>query len=206
MTSKEITSAFFQHMINKVIGGRDEVFKIYINISDRWPNRNVQELMLNLKSVRTDAQFEHVDECLSSIIGRISSDTGSALAEGVYVVIDCGHSGMVCFQPLNSYIRSDTLDRTLAWPRSQLDRNTRSIDGRTIPQVLERSTWPWKMQCELSTGPMAPCLLRATSGKYLSASTNTTNQSQKRRYLRGVDLQKMNGRQSWAAPSWPITA
>jgi hypothetical protein len=54
------------------------VFKIYMNISDRWPNRNVQELMLKLKSVRTDAQFGHVDECLSSIIGRISSDTGSA--------------------------------------------------------------------------------------------------------------------------------
>jgi hypothetical protein len=102
ITSKEIAIAFFRHMISEVIGGRDEVFKIYMNISDRWPNRNVQELMLNLKSVRTDAQFEHVDECLSSIIGRISSDTGSASAEGVYVVIDCGHSGMVCFQPLNS--------------------------------------------------------------------------------------------------------
>jgi hypothetical protein len=43
-----------------------------------------------------------VDECLSSIIGRISSDTGSASAEGVYVVIDCGHSGMVCFQPIQN--------------------------------------------------------------------------------------------------------
>jgi hypothetical protein len=71
MTSKEIAIAFFRHMISEVIGGRDEVFKIYMNISDRWPNRNVQELMLNLKSVRTDAQFEHVDECLSSIIGRM---------------------------------------------------------------------------------------------------------------------------------------
>ncbi|GAB7336925.1 hypothetical protein MBLNU13_g01768t2 [Cladosporium sp. NU13] len=94
MTSKEIAIAFFRHMISEVIGGRDEAFKIYMNISDRWPNRNVQELMLSLKSVRTDAHFEHVDECLSSIIGRISSDTGSASAEGVYVVIDCGHSGM----------------------------------------------------------------------------------------------------------------
>jgi hypothetical protein len=102
MTSKEIAIAFFQHMISEVIGGRDQVFKIYMNISDRWPNRNVQELMLSLKSVRTDAQFEHVDECLSSIIGRISSDTGSASAGGVYVVIDCGHSGMVCFQPQDS--------------------------------------------------------------------------------------------------------
>jgi hypothetical protein len=181
MTSKEIAIAFFRHMISEVTGGRDEVFKIYMNISDRWPNRNVQELMLSLKSVRTDAQFEHVDECLSSIIGRISSDTGSASAEGVYVVIDCGHSGMVCFQPQNSYIRSNTPDRTLALPRSQLDRNTRFADGKIIPQVLERSTWPWKMQCELSTGLIAPFLLRATSGKFLSASASTTNLSRKLR-------------------------
>ena len=206
MTSKEIAIAFFRHMISEVIGGRDEVFKIYMNISDRWPNRNVQELMLSLKSVRTDAQFEHVDECLSSIIGRISSDTGSASAEGVYVVIDCGHSGMVCFQLRDSYIRSDTPDRTLVWLRLQLDPSTRSIDGRIIPQVLERSTWPWKMRCELLTGLTAPCLLRATSGRFLSASTSISNRSQNLRYLRGVDLQKMNGRQSWAAPSWPITA
>ena len=35
MTAKEIAIAFFRHMISEVIGGRDEVFKIYINISDR---------------------------------------------------------------------------------------------------------------------------------------------------------------------------
>ena len=96
-TSKEIAIAFFRHMVTEVVEGRKELFKIYTNISDRWPNRNVQELMLGLQSVRPDAQFEHVDECLSSIIGRISSNTGSESVEGVYVVIDCGHSGMVCF-------------------------------------------------------------------------------------------------------------
>jgi hypothetical protein len=35
-------------MISEVIGQRDETFKIYMNISDRWPNSNVQELMLSL--------------------------------------------------------------------------------------------------------------------------------------------------------------
>ena len=99
MTAKEIAIAFFRHMVSEVIRGRDEVFKIYMNISDRWPNRNVQELMLSLQSVRIDAQFENVDECLSSIMGRISTNTGSGPVEGVYVVIDCGHSGMVCFKP-----------------------------------------------------------------------------------------------------------
>ena len=95
MTSKEVAVAFFRHMISEVIGQRDETFKIYMNISDRWPNSNVQELMLSLQGLKTDAQFEHVDECLSSIIGRISSSAGSVSAGGVYVVVDCGHSGMV---------------------------------------------------------------------------------------------------------------
>lgn len=48
MISKEVAVAFFRHMINEVIGQSDEVFKIYINISDRWRNSNVQELMLSL--------------------------------------------------------------------------------------------------------------------------------------------------------------
>jgi hypothetical protein len=95
MTSKEVAVAFFRHMISEVIGKRDETFKIYMNISDRWPNSNVQELMLSFQGLGADAQFEHVDECLSSIIGRISSSAGSVSAGGVYVVVDCGHSGMV---------------------------------------------------------------------------------------------------------------
>jgi hypothetical protein len=95
MTSKEVAVAFFRHMISEVVGQRDGMFKIYMNISDRWPNSNVQELMLSFQSLRKNAQFEHVDECLSSIIGRISSSTGSVSAGGVYVVVDCGHSGMV---------------------------------------------------------------------------------------------------------------
>lgn len=117
MTSKEIAIAFFRHMISEVIGVRDETFKVYMNISDRWPNRNVQELMLSLESVRPDAQFEHVDECLSSIVGRISSNAGSGPAEGVYVVIDYGHSGMVCIKPEKIYAQSDALHRMWVLPK-----------------------------------------------------------------------------------------
>jgi len=95
MTSKEIAIAFFRHMVSEVIGGRDEAFVIKMNTSDRWPNRNVQELMVSLRSLDIDAEFENVDECFSSVVGRISSITGSEPVEGVYVVIDCGHSGMV---------------------------------------------------------------------------------------------------------------
>jgi hypothetical protein len=84
MTSKEIAIAFLRHITSEVIGGKEEVFKIYMNISDRWPNRNVQELMLSLRGVRTDAQFEHVDECFSSIIGRISSDTRTSRSIGFH--------------------------------------------------------------------------------------------------------------------------
>jgi hypothetical protein len=49
MTSKDVAVAFFRHMISEVIGQRDKTFKIYINISDRWPNSNVQELMLSFQ-------------------------------------------------------------------------------------------------------------------------------------------------------------
>jgi hypothetical protein len=82
MTSKEIAIAFLRHMISEVIAEKEEVFKINMNISDRWLNRNAQELMLSLRDVRTAARFEHVDECFSSIIGRISSDTRTSRSIG----------------------------------------------------------------------------------------------------------------------------
>jgi len=141
MTSKEITDAFFSHRVSEVIGGRDEALEIDINISDRWFNRNVQELMLSLRNLGFDAEFENVDECLNSILGRISSITGSESVEGVYVVIDCGHSGMVCFKSEDCRAQSDALDRMLASPRSRPDRNTRFTDRRITLLVLARSTW-----------------------------------------------------------------
>ena len=95
MTSKEVAVAFFRHMIGEVIGQRNETFKIYMNISDRWPNSNVQELMLSFQGLGAEAQFEPVDECLGSVIGRISSSASSVSAGRVYVVLDCDHSGMV---------------------------------------------------------------------------------------------------------------
>lgn len=64
--------------------------------------------MLSLQGLRTDAQFEHVDECLSSIIGRISSSAGSGAAGGVYVVVDPGHSGMVRLKPESFACKSNT--------------------------------------------------------------------------------------------------
>jgi len=48
MTSKEVAVAFFRHMISEVIGQRNKTLKIYMNISHRCPNSNVQELMLSL--------------------------------------------------------------------------------------------------------------------------------------------------------------
>jgi hypothetical protein len=51
--------------------------------------------MLSFQGLGADTQFESVDECLSSVIGRISSRAGSVAAGGVHVVLDCGHSGMV---------------------------------------------------------------------------------------------------------------
>jgi len=56
---------------------------MHINISDRWPDRHLHELMMSLRGLGTDAQSEHVDECLSSIVGRTSSSTDGAPAHGV---------------------------------------------------------------------------------------------------------------------------
>ena len=111
LTSKEIAIAFFRHMVSEVIGGRDEPFVIKMNTSDRWPNRNVQELMASLRSLGFDAEYENVDECWSSVVGMISSIADNEPVEGVYVVIDCGHSGMVCFISENYDAKSDALHR-----------------------------------------------------------------------------------------------
>lgn len=94
-TSKDLAIAFFRHMISEVVGQTGETFKIYVNISDRWRNSNVQELMLSFQSVRAKVILEHVDECLSSLVGRISSGQGELVAGQVYVVVNCGHSTMV---------------------------------------------------------------------------------------------------------------
>lgn len=104
MTPQDIAIAFFRHVIGEVIGEKEEICKIHINISDRWPNRNVQELMMSLQGSRAKVTFEHVDECLSSIIGRIPGDES-----GVYVVVDCGHSGMVRFKQNHVSELSDSL-------------------------------------------------------------------------------------------------
>ena len=141
-TPREIAIAFFRHVISEVIGEKKEAFKIHINISDRWPNRNVQDLMVSLQGLRANVDFEHVDECLSSIIGRIPND-----ASGVYVVIDCGHSGMVCSNPV-VILSNLTQGRMQALPTSRPGQGTKSITGKTIMQAQGKSTWPWKMQFE----------------------------------------------------------
>lgn len=141
-TPREIAIAFFRHVISEVIGEKTEAFKIHINISDRWPNRNVQDLMVSLQGLRANVDFEHVDECLSSIIGRIPND-----ASGVYVVIDCGHSGMVCSNPV-VILFSLTQGRMQALPTSRPGQGTKSITGKTTMQAQGKSTWPWKMQFE----------------------------------------------------------
>lgn len=94
-TSKDLAIAFFRHMISEVVGRTDETFRILVNISDQWSNSNVQELMLSFHSLRADISFENVDECLSSIVGCISSGSDQLVAGQVYVVVNCGHSTMV---------------------------------------------------------------------------------------------------------------
>lgn len=101
-TPKDVAVGFFQHMIQEAIGARAKDFKIYLNVSDCWRNSKVQELMLSFQSLWADVQFEAVDECLCSLVGRISSDPGKITAEGLCVVVDCGHSTLVSqSQPLS---------------------------------------------------------------------------------------------------------
>ena len=94
-TPKEIAIRFFQHMISEVVGSNEETFEIYLNISDRWRNRSVQDLMLSLQALKANVHFENVDECLSTLVGRISSKRGDLETGEVVVVVDCGHSTMV---------------------------------------------------------------------------------------------------------------
>lgn len=51
MTSKEVAVAFFRHIISEVVEQREGTFMIYMNVSDRWPNSNVQELMPSLQGL-----------------------------------------------------------------------------------------------------------------------------------------------------------
>lgn len=94
-TPKDIAIGFFRHMISEVVGSNKETFEICLNVSDRWPNRPVQELMLSLQALKANVYFENVDECLSTLVGRISSKRGALVTGEVVVVVDCGHSTMV---------------------------------------------------------------------------------------------------------------
>lgn len=98
MTSKEAAIGFFRHMVSEVIGQKEGSFKIYLNISDRWTNSSVQELMLSLQGLGMDAEFEHVNECMSSVMGCISNGSGDRLEDGFHVVVDFGHSGVVSLE------------------------------------------------------------------------------------------------------------
>jgi hypothetical protein len=106
-TPKEIAVGFFQHMISEVVGSKEGRFEIYLNISDRWRNRPVQELMLSLQALKPNVYFENVDECLSTLVGRISSKEGDLKPGEVVVVVDCGHSTTVRL-PLGSAAFSPT--------------------------------------------------------------------------------------------------
>lgn len=94
-TPEEVAVGFFRHMISEVVGSTDVTFNVYVNISDRWRNRPVQELMMSFQKLDTNAHFEHVDECLSTLVGRVSSRQGDLSTGEVMVVVDCGHATMV---------------------------------------------------------------------------------------------------------------
>jgi len=94
-TPEEVAIGFFRHMTSEVVGSKGETFNVYVNISDRWRNRPVQELMMSFQKVGTNAYFEHVDECLSTLAGRVSSRKDDLSTGEVVVVVDCGHSTMV---------------------------------------------------------------------------------------------------------------
>jgi hypothetical protein len=86
------------------------IFQAYDKRSHWTKGQNVQDIHKHQRSLAqqqctgahaqfprliADARFEHVDECLSSIISRIPSSAGSVSAGEVYVVVGCGRSGMV---------------------------------------------------------------------------------------------------------------
>lgn len=109
MTSKEVAIAFFRHMVSEVIGQREGRFNISVNISDRWTNSSVQELMLSLQGLGMEAEFEHVNECVSSVMGCISNSSDHGLKDGFYVVVDLGHSGVVSLESRKRWVQSNAV-------------------------------------------------------------------------------------------------
>lgn len=132
-TPREIAIGFFRHMISEVVGSNEGTFKIYLNISDRWRNRPVQELMLSLEALKANVYFENVDECLSTLVGRISNKESDLQTGEVVVVVDCGHSTMVRI-PLGSAVFSPT---TLTSTERRLGRNRgrTDIQGASIRRI-----------------------------------------------------------------------
>jgi hypothetical protein len=66
--------------------------------------------MLSLQALKANVHFENVDECLSTLVGRISGKRGGLETGEVVVVVDCGHSTMVSL-PLGSLLDNNADSR-----------------------------------------------------------------------------------------------
>jgi hypothetical protein len=86
-TLREVALAFFKHLMKEVVGRDMDVKMTYVNITESWSNLDVQDLMKCFQSLGTGSEFEFLNECFCSLIGRPGRDNR--------VVVDYGHSTMV---------------------------------------------------------------------------------------------------------------
>jgi hypothetical protein len=92
ITLRDVATAFFKHLVNEVVGPEMKVRKVVVNITESWRNSDAQALMECFQSSHPDIDFRGYDECRLSLIGCMSD------ADITTVVVDCGHSTMVCHQ------------------------------------------------------------------------------------------------------------
>jgi hypothetical protein len=87
---RDIALAFFQHLVGKVVGTGKEIEKVVLNITDSWHNSDAQELLQCFRKSHPGIDFRGYNECELCLIAKMSE------GETPKVVVDCGHSTMVC--------------------------------------------------------------------------------------------------------------
>jgi hypothetical protein len=92
----EVAAAFFAHILEKAIERCSGPLDLYFNISDTWSNRKAQDLVQRFRELVPRAEVYGIDECYASLVGCVSNSPAQKSVEGFYLVVDCGHSTMVC--------------------------------------------------------------------------------------------------------------
>jgi hypothetical protein len=148
---QELADKFFYFVLSKATEMQIRPPVLYTNISDVWPNAVAQRLVNGFQKVVPGAEVHGIDECLSSVIGAVSTEPVSAERRMRYIVVDCGHATMVSGLLLATPgSKLKVTSRTLALPQSAQASRVSSCTT-TTPTRLVRATSIW--QSRMSFAP-----------------------------------------------------